>query len=235
MIKLFRHIRQRLLSENKLSKYLIYALGEIILVIIGILIALAINQKNTDKNNNEIRDLYIIQLVDEIDSNIKKLNVYRDDTEKRIAELDTLSQILVNKDYNNPKLLEKSRYLYQRNTYNPIMVTYENLKFSGDLKLFNDIELINSISETYNTFNDIKTVENIDLEVVNVYYKDYYMVNAKTLDLSLSSDNFGKDDYFENTVLVRIITLGQNSAEYADSIKSLENLKNSIIDFQKSN
>jgi hypothetical protein len=39
MIKFFRHIRQKLLSENKFSKYLLYAVGEILLVVIGILIA----------------------------------------------------------------------------------------------------------------------------------------------------------------------------------------------------
>ena len=49
MIKFFRKIRQNLLSENKFSKYLIYAIGEIILVVIGILIALAINNWNQEK------------------------------------------------------------------------------------------------------------------------------------------------------------------------------------------
>ena len=46
MIKFFRKIRQRLLTENKFSKYLLYAIGEIILVVIGILIALQINNSN---------------------------------------------------------------------------------------------------------------------------------------------------------------------------------------------
>ncbi len=46
MIKFFRKIRQRLLAENKISKYLIYAIGEIVLVVIGILIALTINNWN---------------------------------------------------------------------------------------------------------------------------------------------------------------------------------------------
>jgi hypothetical protein len=46
MIKLFRRIRQRLLSENKITKYLLYAIGEIMLVVIGILIALQINNAN---------------------------------------------------------------------------------------------------------------------------------------------------------------------------------------------
>ncbi|MBK8633970.1 MAG: hypothetical protein IPN72_10580 [Saprospiraceae bacterium] len=46
MIKLFRNIRQSLLAEGKTSKYLKYAIGEIILVVIGILIALSINTWN---------------------------------------------------------------------------------------------------------------------------------------------------------------------------------------------
>ena len=51
MIKFFRKIRQNLLTDNKFSKYLIYAFGEIILVVIGILIALQINNWNENKKN----------------------------------------------------------------------------------------------------------------------------------------------------------------------------------------
>lgn len=53
MIKFFRKIRQRLLTENKFSKYLIYAIGEIVLVVIGILIALAINNKNEERKKQQ--------------------------------------------------------------------------------------------------------------------------------------------------------------------------------------
>ena len=48
MIKFFRKIRQRLLTENKFSKYLLYAIGEILLVFIGIMIALHVNNKNQE-------------------------------------------------------------------------------------------------------------------------------------------------------------------------------------------
>lgn len=54
MIKFFRHIRKRLLSENKFSKYLLYAVGEIVLVVIGILIALGINDWNENRKNETI-------------------------------------------------------------------------------------------------------------------------------------------------------------------------------------
>ena len=49
MIKFFRHIRKDLMEKNKTAKYFKYAIGEIILVVIGIIIALQIN------NSNELR------------------------------------------------------------------------------------------------------------------------------------------------------------------------------------
>ncbi|TVZ60163.1 hypothetical protein NA63_2713 [Flavobacteriaceae bacterium MAR_2010_105] len=50
MIKFFRRIRQNLITENKFSKYLLYAIGEIVLVVIGILIALSLNNWNEKQN-----------------------------------------------------------------------------------------------------------------------------------------------------------------------------------------
>jgi uncharacterized membrane protein YgaE (UPF0421/DUF939 family) len=52
MIKFFRKIRQNLLMENKTGKYFKYAIGEIILVVIGILIALSINNWNENRKSN---------------------------------------------------------------------------------------------------------------------------------------------------------------------------------------
>jgi hypothetical protein len=67
MIKFFRHIRQNLIMENKTGKYLKYAIGEIVLVVIGILIALQIN------NWNEYRKLQIeeLKLLMDIKSNLE--------------------------------------------------------------------------------------------------------------------------------------------------------------------
>lgn len=53
MIKFFRKIRQKLLTENRFSKYAIYAVGEIVLVVIGILIALNINNNNERKKQEK--------------------------------------------------------------------------------------------------------------------------------------------------------------------------------------
>ena len=72
MIKFFRKIRQNLLSEGKSEKYLKYAIGEIILVVVGILIALQINLKSQEKTNRN-----------NIESILKKEGLYQQKFEKR--------------------------------------------------------------------------------------------------------------------------------------------------------
>ena len=67
MIKIFRKIRYNLMSAGKTSRYLKYAIGEIILVVIGILIALQINNWNQDRKN----DKTIHQLYENLQSSLK--------------------------------------------------------------------------------------------------------------------------------------------------------------------
>ena len=67
MIKFFRKIRQKLIDEGNLKRYLIYAIGEILLVVIGILIALSINNKNQYKKDRILE----IEILQEISNNIK--------------------------------------------------------------------------------------------------------------------------------------------------------------------
>ena len=71
MIKFFRKIRQKLLSENRFSKYLIYAIGEIILVVIGILIAVSINDANNAAQNDEKIKSILTQIQEDILVDIK--------------------------------------------------------------------------------------------------------------------------------------------------------------------
>lgn len=84
MIKIFRRIRQRLLTENNFSKYLLYAIGEIVLVIIGILIALQINNWNINKSQEQESVEFISRLQKEIGSNIRFVNEEMVDKENQI-------------------------------------------------------------------------------------------------------------------------------------------------------
>ena len=76
MIKFFRKIRQNLLSKNKFTKYLIYAIGEIILVVIGILIALSINSWNQGRIDKKSESKYLKDIKKEIQNNNSILDFY---------------------------------------------------------------------------------------------------------------------------------------------------------------
>lgn len=75
MIKFFRRIRQKLLEENRFSKYLLYAIGEIILVVIGILIALQINNWNENQIQRKKERNILTEMQDDLNKNIQEFKV----------------------------------------------------------------------------------------------------------------------------------------------------------------
>ena len=66
MIKFFRRIRYDLMNQNKTTKYFKYAIGEIILVVIGILIALQINNWNEGRKNKKMLGQYTNNLIEDL-------------------------------------------------------------------------------------------------------------------------------------------------------------------------
>lgn len=73
MIKFFRHIRKSLLMESKTSKYFKYALGEILLVVIGILIALSINNWNETKKERKLETKVLNELLTSLENNYNSM------------------------------------------------------------------------------------------------------------------------------------------------------------------
>lgn len=92
MIKFFRKIRQKLLSEGKTGRYFKYAIGEIILVVIGILIALSIN------NWNEARKLEMVELdiLKGIKQNILMDTIDLNHNMRRFKEMNKRDTIVIN-------------------------------------------------------------------------------------------------------------------------------------------
>lgn len=74
MLRFFRQIRKTLMEQNKIRTYLLYALGEILLVVIGILLALQINNWNQDRINKKLEYNYLTVLKQEIQGETGFLN-----------------------------------------------------------------------------------------------------------------------------------------------------------------
>ena len=151
MIKFFRKIRQKLLKQNRVSKYLVYAFGEIVLVVIGILIALQINNWNENQKLLAQEQLILKQLKSEYESNLKQLD---EKILMRNQALDACYNLLSYIDDPNKaeeNILYKELWLLVRDpTFDPIkndIVGSENLR-----KIQNDslVRLLSSwSSEVY--------------------------------------------------------------------------------------
>mgnify|MGYP003709572303 CR=1 FL=1 len=90
VIKFFRHIRQRLLAESKFSKYVVYAIGEIVLVVIGILIALQINNWNEKRKLAAYEEILLSQLRQDLKRNVEDLELNISLQQKTIRSTDIL-------------------------------------------------------------------------------------------------------------------------------------------------
>ena len=75
MLRFFRKIRQRLVTDNKFNKYLLYAVGEILLVVIGILIALQVNNWNEGRKERIIEKSILLEFEDNLERNIALIDM----------------------------------------------------------------------------------------------------------------------------------------------------------------
>ncbi|WP_228851772.1 DUF6090 family protein [Aegicerativicinus sediminis] len=152
MIKFFRKIRQRLLTENKFSKYLLYALGEILLVVIGILIALQINnwneQRKAENEEREILKKLQLNLRDDV-----KILEYQLDFKKSMIDsykqcLDILSEKTVS---TKEEFMRHFSSILQVGAVKLNMTTFNNLQTTGEIRLITSDELADNIVSYYNT------------------------------------------------------------------------------------
>jgi type II secretory pathway pseudopilin PulG len=113
MIKLFRKIRYELMEKNKTGKYLKYAIGEIVLVVIGILIALSINNWNDNRNKRNEELLLLESIEQDFNENKQRLNQTIKAQEKMIFNSNSFITLMANnkgKEVNQDSILKLKSY-----------------------------------------------------------------------------------------------------------------------------
>ena len=175
MIKIFRKIRQQLLTENKSSKYLIYAIGEIILVVIGILIALSINNWNESRKKKEtLYNIYTIIKQDlETDLlNIDKIFTSMNPNEKMLMKV--INQTMTFEDY---KSCEPCRSVLDG--FPDYTFQERGIKLLENQSQFTNNDLKATITDFYSELN---TEIDVDIESINIGFNDnqYYWKNNKS-------------------------------------------------------
>lgn len=166
MIKLFRNFREAMIKENKVSKYLLYAIGEIVLVVIGILIALQINNWNQERIDRKNEMKLLKELKNDLDITIADLDNAILDAKQRfdstIVVLEYIDVQIPFEDYMMPAFdyMNGPRWLYPRT------IAYENLKSIGINKINNDSIKVKLTEVFGQKLNRIKDIENRMLELL---------------------------------------------------------------------
>jgi len=209
MIKFFRKIRQNVLSEGNTGKYLKYAIGEIVLVVIGILIALQINNWNEERKlNNRINSVFTIiksDLISDIETIDKVVNsaAYKDSIIKKV-----LSKDLTYDDYINCQ--ECHSYLFG----------------FPDITLNNrGIKLLESNSSNFNSQPD-------DLSISIIKFYNYFNIEIDVATKEITKDFDNNYSYFKNekTWFEDYIT-GEKNDDFIKYALTSTDYRNRVVSF----
>ena len=181
MLKFFRKIRQKLLQQNKVGSYLKYAIGEIFLVVIGILIALQINNANEAHKARQSERVVLKNLVQDLRADSLSFS----DNLATLTQINNLHQALyeigvkgMDSDIENPNLIRRLIY------YNPIAI--KNDPFVAD-KISNE-----DIRKEINTYSRYL----IDLDVT---YSEYAELLENRVRVFLADKKVHRlSNWFEN-------------------------------------
>jgi len=160
MLKFLKRIRQKLIVEGKLKKYALYAFGEIVLLVIGILIALQINNWNSDRLNEKKEKLYLKNIQRDLKVQLQDINKqfdYESLQMKNAYELIMNSENIFSANLAD-SVLEKLSILVSRLSFVPVDPTFQDLKSTGNLILINNYKLRDEIIQYYQRLNVIATV-----------------------------------------------------------------------------
>lgn len=247
MIKLFRKIRQQLLTENKFSKYLIYAIGEIILVVFGILIALQINNWNELRKSKTIEQQLLTSLLQEFETNLDILDKTIETNTKIIGSCIKIGKFTgpLSLEVNERELSETmvGAFKYE-SRYVPNQGTIVEINNSGKLSFISDPALRKAISEWQ---SQLELVKNQEKYVVTErdYCHQFFINNGnfrRHLDIiedeliDVESSKFPKNDFaflekqeFESNLYLFIVaSINLNKTFYLPLKEQIELLMKQI-------
>ena len=248
MIKAFRKIRKQLASENKVMAYLRYAVGEIFLVVIGILIALQVNNWNENRKNHSAEKDALISLREDFKDNITQIN-------DRISKVNETTEYLnnvitiIDRDSSEVNPDSLGHYLPIGASWWDVKITsstYDALSGAGNLDLIQNENFRKLLAEFYSTtksgFEDEKPSYLLAMKIIEKTSKEIYTLwpNIKTYKIELTKKSTVAKKKAVNSILkmhdlmgILLIkqALNQNQQKYLGNLLSLS--KNILDEINK--
>lgn len=164
MIKFFRKIRLNMIEKNRVSKYLLYAIGEIILVVIGILIALQINNWNEKRKADKLEAEYYCRLFEDLVQDKEQIDTLIKQAEERLKASNQSLRLLQKEKPNKIEvatqmdLSTKAIFIDFKSNNS----AFEDLKSGANLNIIKDKSIIKSLNAYYNNIESIKSITKIN-------------------------------------------------------------------------
>lgn len=197
MINFFRKIRQQLAFDNKPGKYLRYAIGEILLVVIGILIALSINNWNQQRKLHAEEQYLLKELFAEFNTNLKKIqDVQYLNTKNQNATLEIIEMIHNKSQQDNFKKLDSLFVqVFSYASYNATTGTLDEIISSGKLRVIRDASLRKMLSQWPGLIEDQKEDIDIRRDQVNSHVIPFFVkyVPFKNGDIYIDFSHWSKN------------------------------------------
>jgi hypothetical protein len=191
-----------------MKKKLTYAFGEILIVIIGISLAFAMNKWGEDRSNKTQKEQYINNLKQDIAADKKQLEANLIIIKEKIIQADEVISIL-GKDVPNKEVRLRAVYSIANLTnFTPKDYTHQTLVNSGDLKLMNDFELKTTIQKHYSDYKTILDAYERQ-EIINKDYIGKYFIYDTDYELMRE----GKTPFKDEKLLKNIMRSARGSLD----------------------
>ena len=234
MIKFFRKIRQNLLSEGKTGKYFKYAIGEIILVVIGILIALQINNWNEQTKSREFEIFTLKEVKNNLKNDSVQIQRILEKSRFTAKSLQNLSKI-DSESMDSMQLAIEIQNIWGFDRFFPNRNGYEALKSRG-FQISNP-NLRNVLGKYYE--NDLAkvsaSIRDIETAFVNdfnpIVRKGYFRINHKLKTLEIINRN---NQNFQNDIMEYINVLSPNHSATVISIEEFSKINKRALNILNS-
>jgi len=142
MTPFFRKIRKKMADDNRPLKYARYAIGEIVLVVIGILIALQINNWNENKKQDRRASIYVNKIIKDIETDINNIDSLVVIGQRNLKEIENYFNYFENQDPVDIKMLIDSCSqiveILRKYRYTPNNHTFKDMQASGNSTLLSE-------------------------------------------------------------------------------------------------
>ena len=211
--------------ENKTSKYIKYAIGEVLLVVIGILIALSINNWNEDRKNKLKETAYLEGIKTDLEGDIKYIDLllpYNNRRLKRYARLDSLVQLKSDKIF-EIEFSDIFNLSNQTGTFYPRSGAYSSLINENSAGLIQNKELLTNIKSLYDIQYVRASLLGQELDDISTKIKW-----ERRLDFRQELEGYNFEDY--DALFADLGELDRNINKFLNRINGLKKKINEVVE-----